>query len=127
MGSRQRHRRIEGVDVRQLIDFPLATGGSVYVEVDDREGAAGYVRAGRTDDLAAKAESTFEAALGVIGNVATGLVGQVRELGAAVRPDEVEVQFGIRFSGRVGAVIAATEGESQVMVKLRWTPSGDQD
>jgi hypothetical protein len=113
--------------VRQLIDFPLATGGSVYVEVDDREGAAGYVRAGRTDDLAAKAESTFEAALGVIGNVATGLVGQVRELGAALRPDEVEVQFGIRFSGRVGAVIAATEGESQVMVKLRWTPSGDQD
>jgi hypothetical protein len=110
--------------VRQLVEFPLDGGGSVFVEVDDREGAAGYVRAGRPGDLAAKAEETFDAAVGVVRTVATRLVGQVQEMGAALQPDEVEVQFGICFSGRVGAVIAATEGEAQVTVTLRWAPSG---
>ena len=47
-------------------------------------------------------------------------------MGAALRPNEVEVQFGLSFSGRVGAVVAATEGEAQVMVTLRWVPSGDR-
>jgi hypothetical protein len=112
--------------VRQLVEFPLDDGGSVFVEVDDREGAAGYVKAARPGDLAAKAEQTFDAALSVVGNVATSLVGQVQRMGAALRPNEVEVQFGLSFSGRVGAVIAATEGEAQVMVTLRWVPSGDR-
>jgi hypothetical protein len=103
-----------------LVEFPLGGGGSVFVEVDDREGAAGYVRAGRPGDLAAKAEETFDAALGVVRTVATRLVGQVQEMGVALRPDEVEVQFGICFSAKVGAVIAATEGEAQVTVTLRW-------
>jgi Trypsin-co-occurring domain 1 len=111
--------------VRQLVEFPLEEGGSVFVEVDDRDGTAGYVRAARPGDLAARAEETFDAALGVVRSVATGLVGQVREMGSAFRPDEVEVQFGITFSGRVGAVIATTEGEAQLTVTLRWTPSPD--
>ena len=29
--------------MRQLVEFPLSGGGSVFVEVDDREGAGGYV------------------------------------------------------------------------------------
>jgi hypothetical protein len=111
------------VDVRQLVEFPLAGGGSVFVEVDDREGTVGYVRAGRPGDLAGKAEETFDAALGVVGTVAKRLVGQVQEMGASLRPDDVEVQFGISFSGKVGAVIAVTEGEAQVKVTLRWAPS----
>lgn len=112
--------------MRQLIEFPLERGGSVFVEVDDRDGAAGYVRAARPGDLTAKAEETFDAALGIVRSVATGLVSQVQEMGSAFRPDEVEVEFGICFSGRVGAVIAATEGEAQVRVTLRWTPSPDR-
>jgi hypothetical protein len=78
--------RVEGVDVRQLVEFPLDGGGSIFVEVDDRDGAVGYVRAAWPGDLAARAEETFDAALGVVRSVATGLVGQVQEIGSAFRP-----------------------------------------
>jgi len=116
---------VEGVHVRQLVEFPLSGGGSVFVEIDDREGSGGYVRAGRPGDLAGRAEETFDAALGVVRTVATRLVGQVQEMGVALRPDEVEVQFGICFSAKVGAVIAATEGQAQVTVTLRWARPPD--
>ena len=44
--------------MRQLIEFPLETGGSVFVEVDDRDGAAGYVRAARPGRVGAVIAAT---------------------------------------------------------------------
>jgi len=41
------------------------------------------------------------------------------------RPDEIEVAFGVKLSGEVGAIItkAATEGNFQI--RLKWTPKPD--
>jgi hypothetical protein len=49
---------------------------------------------------------------------ASALVDGLR--GMADAPDEVQVTFGIRLSGEMGAVIAKTSAEANFEVVLRW-------
>lgn len=38
-----------------------------------------------------------------------------------VRPDEVQVEFGVKLSAQAGAVIAKTGVEGHLKIKLTWT------
>jgi hypothetical protein len=37
-------------------------------------------------------------------------------------PDEVSLEFGVKFNATAGAVIAKTSGEGHLTVKLVWSP-----
>lgn len=41
------------------------------------------------------------------------------------KPSEVEVSFGLKLSGKVGAIIASTAVEGNFGVKLKWTKPKD--
>ena len=110
----------------RLVEFPLREGGTVVVEVDDAASTNGPglinggVRRGLSPaELVGRADQTVEAALGRVRPAAVAVVDALR--GMADAPDEVEVTFGIRLSGEVGAVIAKTAAEANFEVKLRWT------
>ena len=50
------------------------------------------------------------------------LVGKLEEVASNVK--EIEVEFGLKFSGEVGALIARTGTEANFRVKLTWSPDG---
>jgi hypothetical protein len=107
--------------VPQLVEFPLEDGGAVFVEVDEVR-SDGVVRRGLgTAELVSKADETVEAAFARVRPATVALVQGLRDLVDA--PDEIEVRFGIRLSGEVGAVIAKTAGEANFEVVMRWKAS----
>ena len=104
--------------MKRLIEFPLADGGSVFIEIDEPEGAGGTVRAARPGELAEKAQVTFEEALQRIRPAAEAIVGRLRDLSDP--PDQVGVEFGLKLSAAAGAIIAAVGAEANYKVTLSW-------
>lgn len=103
-----------------------ADGGQILVEVAAQETAqqgGGVVKAGigdRLQDGVARAQATFERALG-------GLVE--RSAGAFVRavnamddpPDQIEMQFAIKATGEAGNLaVGKLGGDANYSVKLTW-------
>jgi hypothetical protein len=97
--------------------FPLEDGGEVVVEVDDDDPGVG--RVGRLGDAAARVSSTYDQALDGVRRAADATLRQFRQL--ATRPDQVEVEFGVKLTAEAGAVIAHTGGEAHLTVRLTWS------
>jgi NTP-dependent ternary system trypsin peptidase co-occuring protein len=105
--------------VPQLVEFPLEGGGSVFVEVDEVRSTDGSIRRGLSPtDLVGKADETVEAAFARVKPAAVALVNSLRDLVDA--PDEIQLTFGIRLSGEVGAVIAKTSADANFEVQMSW-------
>jgi hypothetical protein len=102
--------------MEQLLQFESA-GGTVLVEVADDE--PGIERAARVDDVVVKARESLEGAMDQIRVIANATLVKLEDL--ARQPKQVEVEFGIRLNAAAGAVIARTEAEGHLQVKLTWT------
>jgi hypothetical protein len=98
----------------QLMRISLEGGGELYVELADDE--PGVRRASRSDDVVDAAVESYEQRLGPITKAARATLGALRE----VKPDEVELEFGVRLNAAAGVVIAKTGGEGHLRVKLLW-------
>ncbi len=103
--------------MKQLVEFPLADGGSILVEVDAPEGGR-LVPASRGGETVAKAQQTFEAALDKVRPAASAIIAKLRALHDP--PDEIEVEFGLKMSAEAGAFIAAAGVEANYKVTLTW-------
>jgi hypothetical protein len=100
----------------ELVQFTLSDGSSVLVEVDDHE--PGIQRASRIDDLIIQAKHSLDTALDQIRTMATVTLTKLADLPR--QPDTLEVAFGVRLNAEAGAVIAKTEAEGHLKVKLAW-------
>jgi hypothetical protein len=100
----------------ELVQFQVAGGGTVLVEVDDQE--PGVARASRVNDMVVQAKQSLEPALDSIRAMANVSLERLQDL--AQRPDELEVEFGVRLNAEAGAVIAKTQAEGHLKVKLAW-------
>lgn len=103
--------------------------GDVEVLVEAVPVAGSEPTSGRLDQAGQKMVDVFDSAQQAIGAIATRLAGTVSELAEqSVRPDRVEVEFGLAFTAQghvivAGASVAAT---LKVMVGYdRVTPDGD--
>jgi hypothetical protein len=105
--------------MKQLVEFPLEGGGSVVIEVDEAPG--GMQRAANAGEVVAKAGQTFENAMDRVKPVAVALVSKLRSLGEV--PDQVEVEFGLKFNAAAGMLVASAATEANFKVKLAWTLS----
>lgn len=108
----------EGLEavVRKLIEVPLDDGGVVLVEVEEHED--GIVRSARPGEVVATAAESLQASLDRIRPVAGALVGKLRDL--ADRPEEITVEFGIKWSAQAGVIVAQAASEANFKVTLRW-------
>jgi hypothetical protein len=93
-----------------------ADAGQVFVEVDDDE--VGIERASRADDLILQASESFSSTTASIRKVAETALEAFN--GSARPPDTFEVEFGLRLNAAFGAVIARTEGEGHLQIRLVW-------
>ncbi|MCE0445187.1 hypothetical protein LT493_09090 [Streptomyces tricolor] len=71
-------------------------------------------------DGPAQAARTFEGALDGVRAAATAALRVFRD--GSLRPDAVEIEFGVRLSAEAGAVIAKGSAEGHLLVKLSWAP-----
>jgi hypothetical protein len=102
--------------MKRLVTYPLEGGGTVSVEVDDEPTVAR--RGLNPTDVTEKASSTFEGALSTVKPAVLAIASTFR--GLADAPEEVEVEFGIKFSGQAGAIIASAETEAHFQMRMVW-------
>ncbi|MET9648187.1 CU044_2847 family protein [Streptomyces syringium] len=103
-----------------LLRFDLAEHGSILVEVE--AGEPGIARASRVGNLITSTAESFEAALDHVRRAADAALSGFRSMEA--RPDEVQIQFGVRLNAEAGAVIAKTSADGHLQVSLTWRREG---
>jgi hypothetical protein len=99
----------------RLIEYRLSDGEAVLVEVADDSDDPGLQPAGR-GAAPAPATKTFEAALDTVMPAAERTIGRLRSLTV----DTIQLEFGIKFNTKAGAIIASTALEANLKVTLTW-------
>ncbi|MER8070983.1 CU044_2847 family protein [Streptomyces sp. NPDC094034] len=100
-----------------LMEFTTDSGATVVVEVDrDTPGARPVARG----NSLAQAGHTFGEALQGIRSAAESALAVFRD--GSLKPDAVELEFGVKLMAEAGAVIAKTSAEGHMTVKLSWQP-----
>ncbi len=115
----------------RYIQFTTSDGSTVLVEVEEEEVSPprGVVKAGVADkvkETVAQAQATLEGSLErVVRHNAETFIEAVRKL--SLKPDEMEVTFGLKATGEVGNWAIAKGGtEMNFEVKLTWTRGAEQ-
>lgn len=83
----------------------------------------------RTGDAARQVVDTFDQARDALVEVATRMaqaVGRLRDRAAA--PEEVEIEFGLKFSAQGNVIVAGASGEASLVVRMTYRApvAGDQ-
>jgi hypothetical protein len=99
-----------------FLRFQLENGKTIDFEVVAIQG--GKVRAARGDEIVAEAQQKLETALGTVRSVTSAVLAQLTDFPQS--PAEVEIEFGCKIVGEVGAVIAKASTEGHFLVKLKW-------
>ncbi|MYV56448.1 CU044_2847 family protein, partial [Streptomyces sp. SID3212] len=100
-----------------LMEFTTDSGARVMVEVD--RDAPGARPVSRGNSLA-QAGRTFDEALVGIRAAAESALAVFRD--GPLKPDSVELEFGVKLMAEAGAVIAKSSAEGHLTVKLSWAP-----
>ncbi|MEU2436979.1 CU044_2847 family protein [Streptomyces rubradiris] len=100
-----------------LLEFRTEDGALVVVDGGNARSGARLVSRG---DGPAQAARTFEGALDNVRAAAAAALRVFRD--GSLRPDAVEIEFGVRLSAEVGAIIAKGSAEGHLVVKLSWSP-----
>ena len=113
------------IQVTKLVKFQLDDDEEsfVYVEVDEKLPVSGNKKRdkaliGLGDEVAQQAKQTLGKALSSIKPVANAIIKKVQDLNKPA--DAVEVKFGIKMSGELGAVIASGSAEVNYEITLKW-------
>ncbi|WP_285736939.1 CU044_2847 family protein [Kitasatospora phosalacinea] len=102
--------------MQQLVELAMPDGQTVWALV---EGPSGPRDSGLGEQLATRLEGLQESLHAVAANVRSAV--------AAVRPDEVSVEFGLELAAGRGGVVAALTGvggKATFKVALKWTANG---
>ncbi|MFJ8104879.1 CU044_2847 family protein [Streptomyces sp. NPDC096132] len=105
-----------------LVEFRTDDGAVVSVEAA-AEGRPGSRLVARGDGTV-QAARTFEGALEGVRAAAESALRVFRD--GTLRPDGVEIEFGVKLSAETGAIIAKGTAEGHLVVKLSWSPSPAQ-
>jgi len=103
--------------VKRLISLPLETGGNVLIDVED-ETAGVVTRGPHPGDVVETVANSFEAAIQAIKPAAIAVANKLRNF--ADVPEDLEVEFGLKFAGQAGAFIASASTEAQFRIKMVW-------
>lgn len=101
----------------RYVQFTLPDGNTVIIESDDRDAGIAKAAAG---DVIRDAGAKFEQAANSARQAAQIILEKLRDE-LPDRPDEVEINFGLKASGEVGSLVVARCGlEASYSVTLSW-------
>ncbi|MFD3310289.1 CU044_2847 family protein [Streptomyces sp. NPDC058694] len=102
-----------------LVEFKTDDGAVIVVEgVEDESGSRLVARA----DGTVQAARTFEGSLEGVRAAAESALRVFRD--GSLKPDTVEIEFGVKLTAEAGALIAKSAVEGHLVVKLSWSPDG---
>lgn len=101
--------------MNELVRWETACG-TVVVEMDDAE--PGFDSVSRGDGILHEAGAKFEDALQSVRDAAESALSTLRD--GRLRPDVLELEFGVKLNAEAGAVIAKTSVEGQLKVRMTW-------
>ena len=106
----------------RLIEFPVGEGQTVLVEVSEFDTDSGDTQVSRLRGVdIQEAQQTLEEALDKLRPMVSAMKSK---LDALVEPaDEVEVKFGVKLSGEIGAVVTTLGAEVNWEITLKWKNS----
>ena len=125
--------------MKKIIPFDLEND-QIFVEVEDDyrpEGVSEHLERGegaavkgagqfvierleRGDGAALKGAERFVEAIAKVKPAAEALFNSLREMNA---PDEIGLEFGVKFNAKVGAILASADSEATFKVSLKWVQS----
>lgn len=103
------------VAANQLIPVRV---GDIEIEVEAVTVAGTEATSGRAAKAAGSVLEAFGRAQDAIIEVAKSTAEMIERAGAAVRPDRVDVEFGLKFSASGGVIMAGVAGEASLKVTL---------
>ncbi|MGC4746877.1 CU044_2847 family protein [Micromonospora sp. DT201] len=84
----------------------------------------GFEETGRSEKVRDAVRDAFDRAQDAIVAVATSTVDTITQLGEqSLRPDEVQVKFGLKFSATGSVVVAGVSSEATIEVALTYRAS----
>ncbi|MFF0157956.1 CU044_2847 family protein [Streptomyces sp. NPDC005263] len=104
--------------MERLVEFETADGAVVSVESAEERSGSRLVSRG---DGTVQATRTFEGALEGVRAAADSALRVFRD--GTLRPDGIEIEFGVKLSAETGAIIAKGTAEGHLVVKLSWSPA----
>lgn len=104
--------------MKRLVEFPLAQGGSVLIEVDESPGPVMRGIGKGSPSLAERTDKTFEEATAAVTPAAASLIAQLRSISNP--PAEIEIEFGVQLSAQTGAFIASAAAAANFKVSMTW-------
>jgi hypothetical protein len=103
---------------RDLLEFELADGTPVYVETAGADGTDMRLRRiSRGGTGGGEVDRRFEEAVSRIRPAAQALLDSLRELNT---PDEINLEFGLKFNAKAGAIFASVDSEAVFKVAIKW-------
>ncbi|MDJ0346187.1 CU044_2847 family protein [Streptomyces sp. H10-C2] len=83
--------------------------------------AAGSESTSRLQDAGGRVVDAFDHARDAIVEIASSTAEAIQRLGdRAIRPEQVEVEFGLKFSAQGNVVVAGTSGEASLVIKVMY-------
>ncbi|QWB28445.1 MULTISPECIES: CU044_2847 family protein [Streptomyces] len=104
-----------------LVEFRTGDGAVVAVEGTEERSGSRLVSRG---DGTVQATRTFEGALDGVRSAAESALRVFRD--GSLKPDGVEIEFGVKLSAEAGAFIAKGTAEGHLVVKLSWSPAAPE-
>jgi hypothetical protein len=102
--------------VKRLVEY-ATDEGTVAIETEVDPADIPIERASAGGEPAKKLEKRLDAAVAGIKPAIDTIFRSFRE---ANNPDRIEVEFGLMFASKFGAVIAAADAQATMKLRLRW-------
>ncbi|MCX9010572.1 MAG: CU044_2847 family protein [Candidatus Methanoperedens sp.] len=97
--------------------FTIDKNAPVFVELTPRPGLK-QVSAATPEDIAEKSGKALDSSMNTIHHMATRVSSMIDAL--VDQPNQVDVEFGLKFDTEMGAIIAKAGMEASINVKLTW-------
>lgn len=104
--------------MKSISSYSLVGGSSILIEVVEPEDR-GIAPVARGDGVSEKVTMSFEEELDKIRPVADTIIAKFRDL--TCKPDEVQIEFGLKMSASAGAIITSGTVEANFNVTLKWS------
>lgn len=103
---------------KKIQTFVLRGGGVVAVEVQAAAGEEERIASSREEIV----EETGRKFADALRSVEDATKEVLDGFASALRPDQLELSFGLKFSAKVGVVLASTDAEATLTLKATWKP-----
>jgi len=101
-----------------VFEFDSEDGSaSILVELDDSQRTRGMVPVG-AGGVTGKAAKKFEESLDTVKGVANAVVNKLNS--TVSKPQEVTIEFGLKFQADANAYITKVSGEAHINLKMTW-------